>query len=567
MSNFTSSAAKLARSRLNLLRSAAHEGRWDSSESLHEFLLEEYLPLLEGSKAIIQSAYVQSLKSLNGHELASRHHVRIIISRENPISLSIKSSIDSPIVYVEIGYQYAFLLDISCSISVAYFGFMGVECHDVPHAPDGIKDFIIKNADRNGLKALNCFYRVIFSNSVLVDAQWSTTNANSLFWAISHEIGHYACGHVGYAKHRSQIKSDAPVAQDFSPEYATNEHVRNVALNDQIIRWCAEFMADAYATLQMMQELTTNQFSPELLKAMPDHVRAQQIEQTVSATLQAAFAATLLIHEEDFFATEKGFDSYYPSHRARLFGIGATAQFFIRPLPNASNDLRDNPAREYSLFASDLAESPSRATPCYLKAYGAHLDWHIWAGALEKGSDPNSIHGDPAPHEPTDPNVEAVTWLTNVLCAASGITSIPIPGLDISSSDASGAQNWGRCIRLLARNANLRFSRHLPRKWVSPAGQLEGALMHPEFKKQQGESDPKDLMESQNLLGGFVSDPTYKILDDWLSRVYAESSAAAALEQVQYCIDQFEVASAISEHHFQNSHSISIDVDGIPFWI
>lgn len=164
-------------------------------------------------------------------------------------------------------------------------------------------------------------------NAEVFSAGLSNNFLHSLYWLISHEIGHILAGHVDHA---AQFGEGIGISEDYNDiaKSLENSDFPGFEHDNLIDRQSMELMADSYATIRLallcdIVFIVSHDFEP------CDYLRAY---------LSGRVVVTLLIGVQR--KSRAGEDSaelqrVYPDETMRLLNVFAAAYFCIAPLENA----------------------------------------------------------------------------------------------------------------------------------------------------------------------------------------------------------------------------------------
>lgn len=538
--------AHLSLQRLALFRTHIEEVHLSRDGELFskQFFETKYVPLLKAQRQQIENEYLNSYRSLDGHKLLSKRQISVhLIEDDYTFNAFISPRPNSISTDISISSGAFFCLDVMAAMVVAIeFGFFPSPASK-PDLMGFGREIMDTTSAMAGLSALVELYKLTQFHDTASEHRWAVAASYSLYWLLSHEVGHYACGHIGYLQYRDTLEYDAPVAGYFSESLNHARFIEDVELNDAMILWCAEFMADSYATIRLLLEVTHDDRASGEFKAYPTQLRAFGLASTATRVLSYCFVPAMVMHGERISGTSSAFNKYgtHPSTLSRLFNISATVDYFMRPVGNTANDLRENPAREYVTPTKDREACWSMLFQSYWKSHKSVLHF-LEMCYYADSSDGSNI-------EPTDSSTMQLTtlWMSNVFIARQGITELNLNNVG-SSQIKNAFARWANSLRLLSTNVNLRFSHYIPKNWIGPSGLTQGLRINPEHAEAldvRTEKQAKSLLDAQNKLGHFVSDPAYKILDDWMSNIYHCAENMTSDERRPYVDQEINLATLV----------------------
>ncbi|MEO6037770.1 MAG: hypothetical protein ABIQ93_05095 [Saprospiraceae bacterium] len=112
-----------------------------------------------------------------------------------------------------------------------------------------LRDIFVENLPNGVPKKVKVrISNFFFQTSPYLRKYWSENVSFMILWLLSHELGHYLCGHTEYYKIKEGKLGISEKKQ--KPHYAS---LYNHNIKDMERRWCCELMADIYATINVFR--------------------------------------------------------------------------------------------------------------------------------------------------------------------------------------------------------------------------------------------------------------------------------------------------------------------------
>lgn len=508
-----------------------------------DFFEGEYATLLKSQIDSIDKSYFRTFRSFDGYDLTGRRRIRIEFVESFDVNAWIDPPSDNSFTTISVTLGYFICLDFLSSLIVLHdFGDFAPNLPPV-EIDQFCASMLTNVASSSGMIAAKEFCKVVRSGDTEVMEAWATCTNYALYWLLSHELAHYACGHLGYMVHQRRDSGYYPVAQLFDARLNHEKYINDTELNDAIVMWCAELMADSYATIQLMMHLTADIRQTRDYEKFSDNDRANDLRKTCVLAHRFCFVPSLIVHSERMLGSRTGRNKYgtHPKPLTRLFNIASTIDFFMRPIANTGFDMRANPAFDYVHIDKGPPPGSHRFHQCSANIHVGHWYFTSWAYSVFEISRVRAAAGNTKvePFSPQQAYEHTRVWMQNVFIARLGIAQIDCSDFEDAEYNEAIVL-WARIMRLLCTNVNGRFSWHAPRNWTAEIGLNQGLKMHPEHKIALGiktSEQEQKLLDAQNKSGNYVNDPTYKILDDWMSNIQFCSTSQTE-EELKFFVDQ-----------------------------
>lgn len=371
----------------------------------------------------------------------------------------------------------------------------------------------LQNHLRNGLSEVARIRLAdFFSNPTEEKRQdWAKLTTLTTLWVLSHEVGHYLCGHLGHNEHKSGVIGLSERMSANSPG-RNQEGSTNATHYEVVTIWARELMADAYATIRLSLMVC-------------DEVKRKQWQGSISDVLDSITTASILpgltfllgrrIGDEK---DSKLLEAPYPSEWCRIFGVFASMIFIVVPLPNTAFDPRKNPIEE---FWQDHLLS--------------RVDWQMFLVRMLETFE--TLRGylnamNLMPIRETGWENVSPHWCGSLIGSRTGVVVV----LEKSPISAHLLQ-WMYAMKMLCTRINFDFSNYLARDWMTGKAEMEitDDLIREDVRELLGPKmkDTIKKLMSMNL----TNDPAYKILDDWMSNIYSawQSGEQDILQRQEEC--------------------------------
>lgn len=326
-----------------------------------------------------------------------------------------------------------------------------------------------------------------------MQAEWERTTSLSLLWVLSHEVGHFLCGHVGYYKQRHGVLglSEKSVRTELEAMLGTKDSVPLTDLSSSITKWACELMADTYATIRVAWIVCQE------VKEKKLDLSISELLGLISTSSTLPGIAFLLERKLSGEAQIDFFKEFYPSEWCRIFNAFATLVFIVLPLENAYIDVRKNPLE--SFWQERLLTGWQMFLVGMLDTFEG-LKHFLWVFNLT-----------PFALEENDQISENICG--SMLSARNGLVILQTASLETPTAVTPYLAQWAVTMKALCTETNLYFAAHLKKSWLTRGGEEVSAEMVRE--------DVKEYADVLLKIGGLANDPAYKILDDWMSQIQA----------------------------------------------
>lgn len=518
-----------------------------------DFLRGKYADTIKTQMIEFEKSYLQTFSSLDGYQLIGKRRIKLEFSDSLEVNAWVSPPSTNSFTTITITLGMILCLDVLSAWAVFYqFGDYSPDIK-IPNVDEEFAGILYGVAAGIGVSSIKESYRLIQSqNSEAIEA-WAKNTSLSLYWVLSHELGHYACGHVGYDVYtRSQNDPTFPKIQELvDQEMAKDKRLAHIEIDKGLISWCAELQADSYATIQLLMHLTSSKRESGLYHAYNDIDRANDLGAVCRRAHLYSFVPSLVVHSGRLFGRESRelSSSTHPKALTRQFNIAATIDFFMRPISNAALDVRASLAFEYVNIDKGPPPGRNRFFQCLMKVYEAHWKTSSWTHGVFEIAKFRAVKSVTSPPEAKFRMAMKHTksWMQNVFIARQGITRWDCDDFE-SNEYNSAIDDWSLIFRVLCTNVNGRFSWFMPKNWTSKPGENQGMRMHPEYRTALGISNMTqeiEMLELRNRSGKYVNDPTYKILDDWMSNVQHCAQQMTDEELAPYVAQELSIAGSV----------------------
>lgn len=350
-----------------------------------------------------------------------------------------------------------------------------------------------------------------FSNPTAEQRQdWARITTLTMIWVLSHEVGHFLCGHVGYNEAKTGLVglSERVSANAPGPGEAV---LRDVSLAEVQTIWARELMADAYATIRLSLIVS------EDVKAGSWAGSLWDVVSSISTASVLPGLAFLLGQQANEKQSASIFRSRYPTEWCRIFGALASVVFVVLPLPNTAVDPRKNPLEQFwqthLLSKTDWQWFVIRVLEIFetIKSYLNAMDLVPFPRAESEN-------------------------VTEHMCGSLVGARTGLVVLEESPMRVHLLQ-WMYAMKLLCTEINFNFSHYLARHWLT--GKAPREINEDEIRDDLKEVFGPNMKEMvQNLMSAnLTNDPAYKILDDWMSNIYSawEAGEEQVIQRQQEC--------------------------------
>ena len=315
---------------------------------------------------------------------------------------------------------------------------------------------------------------------------WIKGTTLALLWVLSHEVGHFLCGHVGYYREECGLGVSERYDETMVQKGGTNL--------GGVLRQSSELMADIYATIRISLILC-------------EETKAKHWPETLTETLAAIMTAGvmpvvtfLLGRERKERVPEDILNDAYPSEWCRIFNVFATTAFIADPMLNTEFfDFRKNPLQE---AWRQLFRMPNWRFLFVEILDGFDSLCHMLA---EMKVFPRMVAPDIEARERFAGSLEGARY---------GVTAFSPKA---STPDEMYLLQWMYVMKDLCTNLNLRFAAYLSDAWKTGerGRQWDNESIREDLKQMFGLDDLTTAPWATHL----TSDPAYKIMDDWMSNI------------------------------------------------
>jgi hypothetical protein len=464
-----------------------------------EFLLGEFKSVLKSQETILNDLFLSQLNGMQGTPLADEENLEIKFSHiDRLVSASFDS--DKQKAIIQVNYLAVFYLDLLAGIQFYYPGLIHRNLEFTGEKLECAKNISSRLAiDAKTVELLIYLLGELASKRDSKEPYWSYENKPnqsymwaehtglSLYFLISHEYAHFVCGHIGLINEVSQ-----------DPGFKSEPE-----LNYANFMWPAELMADTYAVHRTLFSIASQNLNKKTFNISSETPPQIDVGEIVVRALNSCIMPIVLM---TLSKKNDGNNVTHPPLLSRIFGIFASIDFFLRPIPNFHVDIRDNPIRPY-LEKGDFDFSPSID----------HLFTSYATGIREIEKIFNFLEFDVQDIKFGHWNQETIEFFVVRAVVASRCILTEVGSGSVNNPFlALGIDMWSSLQMKLCTKINGYFAPHLKREFLSKEGQHKYEL-HPRYMKDMGLTEISPQIEWFLNRQNQMDDPVYKSVDNFLS--------------------------------------------------